>query len=125
MQRGRPVEGVRLVHAGNEERAVALGELAEYGGDVVRAADEHIQRRFRAAKSYIGAARKDSRHDRVRAAAVGEFDLDALFFEITERVGNVHRGIENGVRDFVDANLFQPALIRFTGGKRQDKEQRA
>ena len=121
-----PVEGVRLVHAGNEEGAVALGQLPEHGRHVVGAADEHIQCRLGAAEADVAAVGKHCRHHGVGAAAVGEFDFDAFFLEIPEGVGDVHGRVEYGVRHLVHAHLGQPVFARVVAcRKRQNGEEGA
>ena len=113
---------VGFVYSRHEEGAVALGELSEYGGDVRGAADEDIERGFGAAESYIGVAGEDGGHDFIGAAAVGEFYFQVFLFEIAERVGEVERGIEDGMSDFVDFEFCEASVVLAAGRERKEKE---
>ena len=103
---------------------VALCELAEDGGDVLRAAERHIERRLRTAKADVGVPREHGGHDGIRTAAVCEFDFDAFLFEIAQRIGEIHGRVEDGMRDFVDADGLEAVVFFSASGEREEGEDR-
>ena len=82
------------------------GELPEYLGRILTAAEVYVQRGFGAAEAYVRASGNYCGHSGVGAAAVGEFDLYAFILEVTERLGKIQGRVEDRMRHFVYSYKF-------------------
>ena len=112
---------VFLLFAPQDERTVALRQLADHSGGVFASLVGDIDGAFRPHQGDIGLPGQQRGHRLIRAARIGQLDLKPFVSKKAPLHCDILRRIEHRMRDLGKAHLFQPAAL--APGQQQRRRQ--